>query len=258
MKGFKSLNDVLEAPVLTRLVSSDGFANSTVETWQPNRFDLKESHKKKEDSEPSNIQAESVLEDAAEVDIKAETQKVEILTKEAYELASQEGYQVGFEKGLSEGAEQGRTEAQALALQVNDEALSPKLAQLDALLLLFKQPYGQLEKQVFSELTEFALHIAERVTQKEVSANKEWVFEAIKEAIKTLPDESKAFSIELHPEDLEALNALNHSAMENWELVENPTLLQGTCLVKQENSSVLNSWKNRFDDAVKHLNNNPS
>lgn len=258
MKGFKSLSDVLEAPVLTRLVSSDGFANATVETWQPNRFDLNEPHEKREVSEPSNVQAESASEETTEVDIKAETQKAEILTKEAYELASKEGYQSGFEKGLSEGAEQGRTEAKALSLQVNDEALSPKLAQLDAFLLLLKQPYDQLEKQVFLELTEFALHIAERVIQKEVSANEEWVFEAIQEAIKTLPDESKPFSIELHPEDLEALNTLNHSAIEAWKLVENPTFLQGTCLVKQENSSVLNSWKNRFDDVVKHLNNSPS
>ncbi|MCF6345608.1 MAG: hypothetical protein L3J00_03960 [Thiomicrorhabdus sp.] len=253
MTGFKSLNDVLEEPVLTRLISSDGFATSKVETWQPNRFDLKESHAKINASERSSTQAESVSEKATEADIKEEVQKVELLTKEAYELASKEGYQAGLEKGLSEGAEQGRVEAKALALQASDEALSPKLAQMDALLLLLKQPYDQLEKQVFSELTELALHIAERVTQKEVSANKTWVLEAIEEAIKTLPDDSKPFSIELHTKDLKALKSLNHSVIETWDMTENTSLLQGTCLVKQENSSILNSWKNRFDEAVKHL-----
>lgn len=262
MKGFKSLNKLLKEPVLTRLVSADGFESSKIETWQPNRFDLNASKEKVgggADHAHEDLESEEGIESNAKSEAKLEAQqKVEILKKETYDLAYKEGYQSGIEKGLNEGAEQGRMEAKELGLKESRDALSPKLIELDALLLMLKQPYNQLEKQVFSELAELALHIAQTVIKKEVSAHKEWVLEAIEEAVHALPDEATSFSIELHPEDLEALKALNHAPASEWNITENTSLLQGTCLVKQGNSSVLNSWKTRFDDVAGHLDSSDS
>lgn len=258
MKGFKSLNQLLEEPVLTRLVSSDGFDSSKVETWQPNRFDLYTAKESAEAVEKDPVHEALEPKEGVESNIRSEAklearQKVEILKKETYDLAYKEGYQSGLEKGLIEGTEQGQMEAKELALKESRDALSPKLVELDALLLMLKQPYHQLEKQVFSELAELALHVAQTVIKREVSAHKEWVLEAIEEAIHALPDEAKHFSIELHPEDLKALKTLNHAPVSEWDVTENSSLIQGTCLIKQGNSSVLNSWKTRFDDVAGHL-----
>ena len=263
MKGFKSLNKLLEEPVLTRLVSADGFESSKIETWQPNRFDLNAPKEEVGGGEKNHTHEGLESEEGIESNVKSEAkleaqQKVEIFKKETYDLAYKEGYQSGLEQGINEGAEQGRMEAKELALKESRDVLSPKLVELDALLLMLKQPYNQLEKQVFSELTELALHVAQTVIKKEVSAHKEWVLEAIEEAVYALPDEAKSFSIELHPEDLVVLKALNHAPASEWDVTENNALLQGTCLVKQGNSSVLNSWKTRFDDVAGHLDSSDS
>ncbi len=259
MKGFKSLNKSLEEPVLTRLVSAEGFESAKLETWQPNRFDLNTSKEEiggEENAHPNKEEASSEARGVSSVSSESKhqsQQKVEILKKEAYDSAYKEGYQSGFEQGLNEGAEQGRMEAKELALKKSRDALSSKLSELDALLLILNQPYHQIEKQVFSELTELALHVAQTVIKKELREHKEWILEAIEEAIHALPNETHSFSIELNPEDLVTLKSLNHAPASEWRVTENSTLLRGTCLVKQGNSSVLNSWKTQFDDVVAHL-----
>jgi len=234
-----------EAPILTRLVSSDGLASSKIEAWQLSQFEQFDACKPEVDPEIS-AELYRQIQQKIEPELK---QQAELLKKEAYDVAYQKGYQEGFD----EGSEKGRVEAKELALKSHDEALSTTVTQLDALLSIFKQPYAQLETQVLSELTDLALHIAHEVTKKEVSAHKEWVLEAVQEAIQVLPDESKAFFIELSLEDFELLQSLESPMVAQWDLKVNNTLEQGTCLVKQGNSSVLNSWKARFDEVANQL-----
>ncbi|VAW48531.1 hypothetical protein MNBD_GAMMA04-1540 [hydrothermal vent metagenome] len=235
----KAVEEKPEEPVLTRLLSSDGLATSKIETWQLNQFEQFDLNKPEETAEVSEALYRQVKQEI-EPELK---QQAELLKKEAYDLAYQKGYQEGF----SEGSEKGRSEAKELALQAHKEALTEKLTELDALLSIFKQPYEQLENQVFSELTDLALHVAYQVTQKEISVDKTWVLEAVQEAVNTLPDDSKDFLIELSSEDLSLLQSLDHPMVAQWNLKLNASLAQGVCVVKQGNSSVLNSWKARFD-----------
>lgn len=242
----------IEEPALTRLVSSEGFASSKVKTWQLNCFDVNEPEKTDEIPEALYRQVQAKIEPELK-------QQAELLKKEAYDSA----YKIGHDEGFLEGAEKGRIEAKEIALQESREALSLKTAQLDTLLCMLKQPYGQLEEQVLSELTGLALHVAHSVIQKELLHHKEWVFESVQEAIKALPDDS-TYLIELHPDDLISLKALeaqdgtehhtdHHAIVSQWNIKENTALLQGTCLLKQGNSSVLNCWQARFDDIAKAL-----
>lgn len=250
MADFKAMNDRAmneqqEEPVLTRLVSSEGLTSSNIEAWQLNQFecfDLNEAEKSPEIPE----EVYRLVQQKIEPELK---QQAELLKKEAYDLAYQKGYQEGFSKG----AEKGEIEAKELALQAHNEALSSKVAQIDVLLSMFKQPYEQLEGSVLSELTDLALHVAQLVIQKEVSENKEWLLKSVQEAILSLPDDSDAFFIELSAEDLALLQSLDSPVVAEWGLKVNPSLEQGTCVVKQGNSSVLNSWKIRFDDVSSQL-----
>lgn len=232
-----SVDEKQEEMSLTRLVSSEGLATSKIETWPLNRFDLSEPQKNAEISEELYQQVQKKIEPELK-------QQAELLKKEAYDEAYQKGYQEGF----AEGSEKGREEAKELALQTHNEALSIKLTQFDALLSVLKQPYEQLEIQVLSELTDLALHVAHQVTQKEVFSHKEWVMEAIQEAIKSLPDDHEDFFIELSTQDFELLQSLEHPTAAQWDLKVNTSLDQGNCIVKQGNSSVLNSWKARFEE----------
>ncbi|MCF6254297.1 MAG: hypothetical protein L3J38_06060, partial [Thiomicrorhabdus sp.] len=244
MTDFKAVHERAELeqqeePVLTRLVSSEGLSASSIEAWQLNQFecfDLNEAEKVPDIPEEIYQQVKKKIEPELK-------QQAELLKKEAYDLAYQKGYQEGF----AEGAEKGKTEAKALALQASNEALSVKLAEMDALVAMLKQPYDQLEESVLTELTELALHVAERVLQKDVSGDKEWVLKTVQEAILVLPeDDVNAFSVELSADDLALLQSLDHPVVATWNLKVNSALEQGVCVVKQGNSSVLNSWKARF------------
>ncbi len=238
----KVIEETAEEPVLTRLLSSDGLATSKVDAWQLNQFeqfDLNEV-----DNEETTEISDALYQQVQQRIEPELRQQAELLKKEAYDVAYKKGYQEGFD----EGAEKGKLEAKELALQASNEALSIKLAEMDALLLMLKQPYKKLEECVLVELTDLALHVAYQVTQKEVSVDKAWVLEAVQEAVNALPDDSEDFLIELSTDDLSLLQSLNNPVVAQWNLKLNASLEQGVCVVKQGNSSVLNSWKARFDE----------
>lgn len=244
-ENIRVKNESQEEPVLTRLVSSEGLSASSIEAWQVSQFeqfDVTEPEISPEISEELYQQVQQKIEPELK-------QQAELLKKEAYDLAYQKGYQEGF----SEGAEKGKVEAKELALQASNEALSVKLAEMDALLVMLKQPYEQLEESVVMELTELALHVAERVLHKNISEDKEWVLKAVQEAILALPEDADAFSVGLSADDLALLQSLDHPMVAQWDLKVNPALEQGVCVVKQGNSSVLNSWKARFEDVSSQL-----
>ena len=232
-------------PVVTRLVSSSALSTN-VETWQLSRFDSEVSKKPNDSSNPPSQEDRQGVQAQREPELK---KQAELLKKEAYEKA----YRQGYEEGMQQGAETGREEAKALVLHENSEALTPKLEQLDALLSTLSTPYEKLEQQVFSELTDLALHIAQQVIQQEVQQHQAWLVDTVQQAIMALPDDSKRFIVELHPEDLSFLNTLENPLVETWSLKANEALLQGSCCVKKGDSSVLKSWKTRFDEIAQQL-----
>lgn len=238
--------DTQEEPSLTRLVPSDDILSSKAETWQLSSFDR--SLTDLQSVEEPNIPEEVYLKIQQEMQPELQKQ-ADILKKEAYDAA----YKLGYEEGLAQGAEVGQGEAKELALQANQEALTPKIEQLDKLLSVLKVPYDKLEKQVLSELTDLALHMAHKVIQKELLDHKDWMLETVQEAVKALPESSAPFQVELHPDDLKGLNELELPFTEQWELKANANLAPGACLVKRGDSSVLNSWQARFDELASHL-----
>ena len=250
MADFKAVHDHAEIeqqeqPVLTRLVSSEGLSSSSIDAWQLSQFEQFDATKSEVTPEISEELYRQVQQ-KIEPELK---QQAELLKKEAYDLA----YQKGLQEGFAKGEEKGKVEAKALALQASNEALSVKLAEMDALLVMLKQPYEQLEESVLTELTELALHVAQRVIQKDISEEKEWVLKAIQEAVLALPEDSSAFFVELSADDLALLQSLEDPVVAQWNLKVNPALERGACIVKQGNSSVLNSWKARFDDVSSQL-----
>ncbi len=253
MSEEQSLKDKGEKKVeLTSLISSNGVTASQVKTWQLSSFDvdevdnvsvcqvMRESGEKNKENEPGTSLAKEPV-------------TAELLQKEAYEQAYKEGYQAGFEQGIAEGSQQGKLEAKELVLKQNQEALSVHLEQLDSLVAVLQRPYEALEQQVFSELTALVWHIAEAIIKKEIHLDKNWIVSVIEETVRSLPDDAQPFVIELHPDDLAHLDALNLPEVKRWELRENPTISQGSCRVKQGNSSILNHWKLQFDEMMAHL-----
>jgi len=235
-------SDSLEEPVLTKLVSSSSVKSPKIETWQMHDFNQKTVELAPEFSEEVLQKAEQRLKPVLQ-------QKADLLKKDAYDTAYKEGYQAGLAKGLDEGLEQGCT--QGLEKQV--KIFAPKLIQFEQILEMLQAPYQKIEKQALSDLVALSLHVTKQVIKTEVAQDKEWVLKAVQEAVQLLPDDSAAIKIELHPEDLKLLVEFKSDITDQWQLKANAELVLGTCLIKQQNSSVLNSWQDRFDEISNDL-----
>lgn len=231
-----------EEPALTKLVSSSSVESPKVEMWQMHDFNEKPEELPPEFSEEVLQKAEQRLQPGLQ-------KQADLLKKDAYDAAHKEGYQAGLAKGLDEGLEQGS--AQGLEKQV--ENFAPKLIQFEQILEMLQAPYQKIEKQALSDLVALGLHITKQVIKTEVAQDKEWILKAIQEAVQLLPDDSAAIKIELHPEDLQLLIEFKPEITDQWQLKANAELVLGTCLIKQQNSSVLNSWQDRFDEISNDL-----
>jgi len=175
--------------------------------------------------------------------------QTELLKKEAYEEAYQKGYEFGLNQGLEEGRAQGEADAKAEI----QKQLEPKLEQFESLLTALQKPYDLIEEKLYSEMVELALHISETVVSKSIADNREWVLDAVHEAVAQLPESKSEINVYLNPEDLAFIQISKPTISEKWLLHENPNISIGSCLVKQDHSSVLNDWKNRFTDISNQL-----
>ncbi len=231
-----------DEPQLAKLVRSTEVDNS-IKEWKLSSFE--------DDNQPRTLETVSteVLNKMQEALRPTLNHQTEILKKEAYEKSFKEGYDEGLEKGLEEGRVQGEADAKSEVMK----KMEPKLAQFENVLGALQTPYDLIEDKLYAELVELALHISETVISKSVSEHREWIFEAIQQSVAQLPESKSAINVYLHPEDLAFIQLSKASITEKWQLHENPNLDIGSCIVKQDYSSVINDWKSRFSDLSQQL-----
>lgn len=172
--------------------------------------------------------------------------KATLLKKEAYEKSQKEGYDSGYQEGL----EKGRKEAYEAAEKEADATLSSQVKSIQKLLESMSQPYQDVSQNIFESLCHLSLDLAARIVPVEVQMHKEWVIEAVQEAVQKLPDDSDPIEVFLHSSDLEIVEKYLQSNQNNWHLMADDLLQEGTCRIKQNSSIVMNDWKSRMDELL--------
>lgn len=241
---FKELrNPVVEDELpVAEILKSSHLDSPNIETWKLSSFE-----------EVAQVNQQQVSDEVyqriqQEMQPKIQ-QQAELLKQEAYDKAFEQGYQEGLLKGQEEGRLQGELTAKTEVMAT----LEPKLEQFDSILSSLKKPFDALEQRMYSELVDFALHVAKTVIKKEVADDKDWILKAIKESVLALPESSSDIHIYLHPDDLAFIQISKPSTSEKWQFHENTNLDLGTCIVKQDYSTILNSWIARYDDLVEQV-----
>jgi flagellar assembly protein FliH len=77
--------------------------------------------------------------------------------------------------------------------------------------------------------------VARQVLSHELRTSPDLVVEAVRQAVLALPAASGSLRVRLHAEDLSLLRTLG-MAEENWQLVADPTLQRGDCMLETERS----------------------
>lgn len=133
--------------------------------------------------------------------------------------ARDEGYAAGHAEGLVAARELTQT----------------RLARLDALLDAAARPLQAMDERVELELARLAMTVARQVLSHELRTSPDLVVEAVRQAALALPAASGSLRVRLHADDLALLRQLG-AAEEHWQLLADPTLQRGDCLLESERS----------------------
>jgi len=133
--------------------------------------------------------------------------------------AREEGYAAGHAEGMAAAR----------------DLMNSRMAKLDALLESAARPLHAMDELVELELARLAMTVARQVLSHELRISPDLVVEAVRQAVLSLPAASGNLRVRLHAEDLALLRTLG-VAEENWQLVADPALQRGDCMLETERS----------------------
>jgi flagellar assembly protein FliH len=150
----------------------------------------------------------------------AATAPVSLTTAAQVEKIHQEGYQAG----LAEGRQHARAEA------ANFTAMAAALA----------REVGELDQAIAQQVLDVALEVARQMLRSALAARHELVLPVVQEAIRSLPVLGEDRRLRLHPEDAALVRELAGEALHasSWNIVEDPTIARGGCVVTSSHGEV--------------------
>jgi flagellar assembly protein FliH len=176
------------------------------------------------DTEGSQVFRQPVEEESVE------EETIEMISDDELNQIKQRAYQEGFEQGRKEGLLSGESE-------VNN-----KKVLLDSMLGQLTDPLQQVGQQTQKELLELAFAISKQIVRRELRQDPSQLIAIIRDALKLLPIGSKNIQILLNPEDASIVANLlsidSDSQESNWQLVQEPSMERGSCVLKTDNSRV--------------------
>lgn len=144
---------------------------------------------------------------------------------DAIEAAAREE---GFSQGYKDGYTAGLREAK------------PAVERVRGLLDNLSQPLEQMDVTVERQLVTLTLQLARLLAQHELQVRPEAVARLVHEAIKSIQPPPRDVRVQVHPDDLPALQRLLQESPPQgaWQLVSNPSLSRGDCRVLADASTV--------------------
>ena len=176
------------------------------------------------DSEGSKVFRQPVEES------EVEENTVELITQEELQGIKDKAYAEAYEKGHKEGLSAGSTE-----IEEKQQLLTKMIDQL-------AYPLQQCGEKTEQELLELAFAISRQIVRRELKQDPTQLIAIIRDALTQLPVGAKNIQILLHPDDAaiikDVLSIDTNSSDSRWQLVEEPSMEKGGCLLKTDNSNV--------------------
>ena len=139
------------------------------------------------------------------------------------------------ERGYQEGLAAGKADVARRVAELNT-----RITRLDSILKLLSRPLEDLDKEIEQQLTLLALTVGKQMVRRELRTDPAQVIAVIRESVARLPAAARDVRVHLHPEDAavvrEALAA--PSSDRAWNIVEDPALSRGGCIVRTDTSQI--------------------
>ncbi|HEU4671170.1 MAG TPA: FliH/SctL family protein [Dyella sp.] len=133
--------------------------------------------------------------------------------------AREEGYAAGRAEGLADAARE-------------REAM---VRRFEALLEAAARPLDALDEATEQELARLATVIARRVIAHELATSPALIVQAVQQAARALPAAARVVRVRVHPDDLAELRR-HEVTEEHWQLLPDPALSPGDCMLESERS----------------------
>jgi len=133
--------------------------------------------------------------------------------------AREEGYAAGRAEGLADAAREREL----------------MVRRFEALLDAAARPLDALDEATEQELARLATVIARRVIAHELVTSPALIVQAVQQAARALPAATRTLRVRVHPDDLAVLHE-HEVAEEHWQLLPDPSLVPGDCVVESERS----------------------
>ena len=159
--------------------------------------------------------------------------------------AAQQAEAAGYAAGLARG--QGEMQARL-------GELNARIERFDALLRQLAHPLRVLDAEVEQALLGLAVAIASHLTRRTLRAEPAQLIQIVRECLEQLPLGAREVRVRLHPEDAAVVRErLTAPAGEGaWQLVEDPTMTRGGCLIESEHSRLDARLEGRVNALIAH------
>ena len=213
------------------------------ERWEIGSFDRKPSPPLVESPEPAPV---TVTEFPEEYQPEVSLPTAEEIER-IHEEARASGYSAGYEEGKAQGEQAAREQAEELLNSIND------------ILRSLRESLHDFDQQVAENLLHLGVEIASQITRSIVHTRSDLLLPVIREAIAALPLHHGHVILSLNPKDANLIRPLlgEQFAQTGAQLLEDPNVSPGGCLVRAGSSEIDASIETRWKRVLETIGTTP-
>jgi len=148
------------------------------------------------------------------------------------------------EEGHAQGLLQGRAAAKVELMQ--------QVARLSEMLDALAKPLDDVDVAIEQDLAQLAMAVARQLIRRELKTSPDEVIACVREALAALPAAACEVRVSVHPEDAQLIRSHlgEGQASGAWQLLEDPLVARGGCVIRSDHSRVDASVETRLARVV--------
>ncbi len=182
---------------------------------------------------------------------------LERIRKDAYDDGFKQGKQEGFETGRKEGREQGRKEGHAEGVEQGKAAgaqqIKQSVDQLAKVCQALTDPLAEQQHHVEQAMLNVALAVARSVIHRELHQPTDLIQQVLLDVMAQLPKNATGIRFEVNPADHDYVMEALGTARQDAELVSNPKIHPGGCMVVTSTQQLDFTVEKRFQKVVHEM-----
>jgi flagellar assembly protein FliH len=170
-----------------------------------------------------------------------------IVGRRVTEAEQRNAERANYAKGYQEGLAAAQAEVNKKVAELN-----ARVQRLDAILKMMSRPLEDLDNEVEKQLTLLALTVGKQMVRRELKTDPAQVIAVIRECVGRLPAAARDVRVHLHPEDAAVVRELLSAPSSDraWNIVEDPALSRGGCVVRTDTSQIDAKLDSRLNAVV--------